>query len=119
MKVHATNFLDITVHNVTLEVLIPGYMNTTKYLIYLRINNTLPKFEMPLTDYDMGLYWNRNHKLPKFSDPDGSPVILTWGIVTKFDFIKFEPLTYTFMFNPMNVDMVGEYIIMVTLTDYH
>ena len=74
---------------------------------------------MPLADYDMGLYWNRNYRIPKFTDPDGSPVILTWGIVTKFDFIKFEPLTYTFMFNPMEVDMVGEYIIMVTLTDYH
>jgi hypothetical protein len=92
MRVHAINFFDITVHNVTLEVLIPNYINTTKYWINVRINNTLPKFDMPLADYHMGLYWNRNYKIPKFSDPDGSqgPVILTWGIVTKFDFIKFE-----------------------------
>jgi hypothetical protein len=42
-----------------------------------------------------------------------------WGIVTIYDFIKFEPTTATFMFNPMEVNMIGEYNIMVTVTDYH
>jgi hypothetical protein len=42
-----------------------------------------------------------------------------WGIVTNFNFIRFEPTTTTFMFNPMEVNMIGEYKIMVTLTDYH
>jgi hypothetical protein len=70
---------------------------------------------MALEDYEMGLYWNKKHKIPKFTDPDGGSVLLTWGF--KFDFITFEPLINTFMFNPMEEDMVGEYIIMVTLTD--
>ena len=42
-----------------------------------------------------------------------------WGIVPVYDFIKFEPTTNTFTFNPMQVEMIGEYNIMVTLTDYH
>jgi len=42
-----------------------------------------------------------------------------WGIVTVFDFIKFEPTTNTFMFNPMELDMIGEFNIMVTLIDHH
>ena len=44
---------------------------------------------------------------------------MRWGIVTNFNFIKFEPTTATFMFNPMEVNMIGDYNIMVTLTDYH
>ena len=44
---------------------------------------------------------------------------MRWGIVTNFNFIRFEPTTTTFMFNPMEVNMIGEYKIMVTLTDYH
>jgi hypothetical protein len=120
MRVNALNFYDdITVHNVSLEVFIPNYPNTTKYWINLRIVNTPPKFDMPLTDYNMGLYWNKNFKLPKVIDPDGGPVSVRWGIVTIFDFIKFEPTTNTFAFNPMEVNMIGEYNIMVTLTDHH
>jgi hypothetical protein len=45
---------------------------------------------MPIADYDMGLNSNKKYKLPKFSDPEGASVILTWGIVTVFDFIKYE-----------------------------
>jgi hypothetical protein len=102
MRVNALNFYDdVTMHNVSLEVFIPNYPNTTKYWINLRIDNTPPKFDMPLADYDMGLYWNKNFKLPKVIDPDGGPVSVRWGIVTIFNFIKFEPTTITFMFNPM------------------
>ena len=54
----------------SLEVFIPNYPNTTKYWVNLKILNTPPKFDMPIADYDMGLYWNKNHKLPKVSDPD-------------------------------------------------
>jgi hypothetical protein len=121
MRVHALDFFnDITTHNVSLELYIPNYPNTTKYWINLRIVNSPPRFDMPLADYDMGLYWNKNFKLPKVIDPDGdSPVNVRWGIVTNFDFIKFEPSTNTFTFNPMEVEMIGEYNIMITLTDHH
>ena len=120
MRVNALNFYDdITMHNVSLEVFIPNYPNTTKYWINLRIVNSPPKFDMPLPDYDMGLYWKTNFKLPKVIDPDGGPVSVRWGIVTNFNFIKFEPTTATFIFNPMEVNMIGDYNIMVTLTDYH
>ena len=44
---------------------------------------------------------------------------MRWGIISFFDFIKFESTTNTFMFNPRELDMVGEYNIMVTLIDYH
>jgi hypothetical protein len=73
MIVNAMNFPDdIKLHNVTLEVFIPAiYPNTTKYWINLRIVNTPPRFDMPLSDYDMGLYWNKNFKLPRVIDPDG------------------------------------------------
>jgi hypothetical protein len=47
---------DMTLHNVSLEVFIPNYPNTTIYWINLRIVNTPPKFDTPLLDYDMGLY---------------------------------------------------------------
>jgi hypothetical protein len=73
MIVNAMNFPDdIKLHNVTLEIFIPAiYPNTTKYWINLRIVNTPPRFDMLLSDYDMGLYWNKNFKLPKVIDPDG------------------------------------------------
>ena len=72
MRVHALDFYnDITVHNVSLELYIPNYPNTTKYWVNLRVVNTPPRFDMPLADYDMGLYWNKNLKLPKVIDPDG------------------------------------------------
>jgi hypothetical protein len=120
MRVNALNFFeDIKYHNVSIEVFIPNYPNTTKYWINITIVNTLPKFDMPLADYDMGLYWNKQYKLPKVIDPDGGSVSVRWGIVTIFEFIKFEPTTNTFTFNPMEVNMIGEYNIMVTLTDYH
>jgi hypothetical protein len=69
----------------------------------------------------MGLYWTKHYKLPKVSDPDydGGRVTVKWGIVTIFDFIKFDPTTNTFTFNPKEVEMIGEYNIMVTLTDHH
>ena len=44
---------------------------------------------------------------------------MLWGIVYTFDFIMFEPSTNTFMFNPMEVNMIGDYNIMVTLVDQH
>ena len=115
MRVYALKLEEIDLHNVSLEVLMPNYKNTSIYRINLMINNTLPKFDMPLEDHHMGPYWNKKYKLPKFNDPDGGSVILTWGF--KFDFIIFEKETNTFIFNPMELDMVGEYIIMITLTD--
>jgi hypothetical protein len=105
-------------HNVSLEVFIPNYPNTTKYWINLRILNAPPYFNMPLVDYDMGLYWNKNFKLPNVIDPEGGSVTVLWGIIYIFDFIKFEQKTNTFTFNPMEVNMIGEYSIMVTLVDY-
>jgi hypothetical protein len=120
MRVYALNFYeDITVHNVSLEVFIPNYPNTTKYWINLRIVNTPPKFEIPLSDYDIGLYWNKKYWLPKPIDPDGGPVSVRWGIVTPYDFIKFDQTTNSFTFNPIDVSMIGYYNIMVTLTDLH
>ena len=120
MRVHALDFdSDIAKHNVSLEVFIPNYPNTTKYWINLRIQNTPPKFDSALADFDMGLYWHRNYKLPKVSDPDGGSVIVVWGIVTEFDFIKFDSATNTFSFNPTEEAMVGVYDIMVTLIDHH
>ena len=44
---------------------------------------------------------------------------MLWGIVYTFDFIMFEPSTNTFMFNPIEVNMIGDYNIMVTLVDQH
>ena len=104
----------------SLEVFIPTiYPNTTKYWINLRIVNTPPRFGMPLSDYDMGLYWNKNFKLPKVIDPDGGSVTVLWGIIYAFDFIMFEQSTNTFMFNPMEANMIGDYNIMMTLVDQH
>jgi hypothetical protein len=57
MRVNALNFYeDMTQHNVSIEVFIPNYPNTTIYWVNLRIVNTPPKFDTPLVDYDMGLY---------------------------------------------------------------
>jgi len=119
MRVHAKNFYDdITLHNVSLEVYISNYPNITKYWVNLVIINTPPKFALPLADKEMGLYWKKSYTLPEFSDPDDGPVSFKWDMIPKMDFIKYEPATNTFMFNPMEVKMVGEFTIIVTLTDY-
>jgi hypothetical protein len=52
------------------------------------------------------------------TDPDGGSVGVKCAIAPSMDFVKFDPTTNTFMFNPKDVKMIGEYDIMVTLTDY-
>jgi hypothetical protein len=55
----------------------------------------------------MGLYWNKNYKLPYFSDPDGGSINVNWSILPVLDFIKFDPTTNNFMIHPMEVNMIG------------
>ena len=111
MRVHALDlFNDITTHNVSLELYIPNYPNTTKYWINLRIVNSPPRFDMPLADYDMGLYWNKNYKLPYFSDPDGGSINVNWSILPVLDFIKFEPGNLCMVTGGRNTGRVGTII---------
>jgi hypothetical protein len=57
MRVNPKNFFeDINLHNVSLEVFIADYPNTTKYWVNIRIVNTPPKFDSALADQEMGLY---------------------------------------------------------------
>ena len=87
-------------HNVTLEVYIPNYPNRTLYCLNVTILNRIPFFETDLEDYDMGLYWIRYYKIPKFKDLDGSPVIVVHTPTSLSDFVNFDTATNTFMFNP-------------------
>ena len=48
----------------------------------------------------MGLYWVRNHKIPKFKDPDEGPVTVIFTPTSLSDFVKFDTSTNTFTFSP-------------------
>ncbi len=51
MKITPKDFyLDMKQHNVTLELFIDKYPNTTQYVINVTILNSLPRFDNPLED---------------------------------------------------------------------
>ncbi len=76
----------------------------------------MPIFKDILSDYDMGLFWSKNYKLPPVNDPDGGKVSVIYA-PTNLDFIKFDEGSNTFSFNPIHKKHIGPFSIMVTLID--
>ncbi len=52
----------------------------------------------------MGLYWNKNHKLPSVTDPDGGKITVIYSPTDYDDFVKFDSGSNTFIFNPTEKD---------------